>query len=72
LNPTGSTITGGSSYYTEDSYEVWQSSAATGTREYAVLSGDYEAAIGAMVLVGEYAAPSTGGWGVGMIRMGAN
>lgn len=58
-------------FYMEGAAESWQSSSATGSRSFAVDPGDsYEAAIGVMVLVGG-SAPA-GGWGVGMVRMGAN
>ena len=72
LTWTGLASAAGGSSYTEDATESWQSSSPTGTRSFTVNPGDsYEAAIGVMVLVGG-AAPTGGGWGVGMVRMGAN
>jgi hypothetical protein len=69
LSTNGNTIvSSGSIFYVEEAHESWRSSAATGTRSYAVTSGSHEGAVGVIILVGE----AQLGWGVGQIRMGAN
>jgi hypothetical protein len=57
-------------FYMEESTEVWQSSAPTGTRSYAVASGNHEGSIGVIMLVGGIEPAAVGGWGVGAVRMG--
>jgi hypothetical protein len=63
-------LSAGLTVYMEESREIWASSSPTGTRQYAVPSGTYLAAVGVIMLIG--GTPITGGWGVGMVRMGAN
>lgn len=63
-------ITRGALDYAEAGTESWRSSSATGTRSYATAAGTtHEGALGVIMIVGEYAAAITGGWGVGQIRM---
>lgn len=71
---TNTTFASGGILTGEAGHQSWQSSSATGTRSYTMSSsGVYDLAFGAIVLVGDYDPPPTGGgWGVGQVRMGAN
>jgi hypothetical protein len=73
LSTSNHTAVGPPFNHTEDATQAWQSNAPTGTRSYQTSNGiSHEGAIGVMMIVGEFPVPDLGGWGVGMVRMGAN
>lgn len=66
----GFTLAQGSANWARNGSQLWESSAATGTRSHTDPSSrTYARAVGVIMLIGE---ATLGGWGVGQIRMGPN
>ena len=71
LSSPGGGFYSGDVLWMTEGLQSWRSNGPTGTRSFVTSSSTHEGAVGVMMIVGEFPVP-VGGWGVGLVRMGAN